>query len=101
MLPASHSVVTPVARRQLIGMDTHVVRVDQHVGVDVDQPGKHVVPLGAHRAHGVRRRKRRRHGRDLAADDADVHHAAQSRPRIEHFAACNHQIELHGLLVLP
>src|SRR6185295_16210664 len=37
---------------------------------------------------------------DLAADDAEVHHTCESRRRIEHFAACNHQIELHCLSLL-
>src|SRR5712691_8301515 len=79
VLPASHNVVTPLARQKWSA--AHVVRVDEDVGMDVDQPRGHQEPLRADRAVRLARGKRRRDRDDLAAADPDIDHSAQPGAR--------------------
>jgi hypothetical protein len=63
------------------------MRVDEHVGVDVDQPRRHQPAFGVDRAARLRGRQRRPHRDNLAAGDADIHDAPQPRGGIDHLTA--------------
>ncbi len=85
----------PARPAETVGVAGHVVRVDEDVGVDVDQARRHQPALGADRAPRLRGRQRRRHRDDLAAGDADIHDAAQPGRRIEHLAPGQQKIVFH------
>jgi hypothetical protein len=85
--------VLPAAKS--VGAHAHVVAVDEHVGVHVDEPGQYQAPFDAESTARLLARQRRADGDDLAAGDADIHHAAQARAGIEHFAAGQQQVVAH------
>lgn len=57
-------------------MAAHVVRIDENMSVDVDKTGRDQPAFGGYRAQRFARGQCGCHRGDLAAGDADVHHAA-------------------------
>jgi hypothetical protein len=80
----------------VIGMAAHVVRVDENMSVDVDQPRSDEAAFGGDGAERFAGRERWRDGRDLAAGDADVHDAAKPGRRIQNVAAGQNKVVFHA-----
>jgi len=80
----------------MVGMATHVVRVDKDMSVHIDEAGRDVIALGADRAVRLVARQVRADSGDLAACDSNIHRALELGTGVEHFAIGQQQIVFHG-----
>jgi hypothetical protein len=65
----------------------HILRVDENMSMDVDQPRRHQPAFDGHGAACFRGRQRGPDRDDLATGDPDVYDSSEPRGGIEHFAA--------------
>ncbi|HEV8679234.1 MAG TPA: hypothetical protein VGQ90_07650 [Stellaceae bacterium] len=87
----------PGRAAEMVGVAAHVVRIDEDMRVDVDEPRRHIEPARADRAARLALRQRRRDLDDLAAADRDIEPALQPGAGIEHLAALDQEVVLHRL----